>query len=84
MRTILILASAALVSAASGTGSALADDHLNLTPPLYREQARISRQVRPASDITTVPQPVLAAPAQRRTVSAADRPVFQASAAASR
>lgn len=59
----------ALVSAASTAGSAMAAEPLNLTPPLYREQARTIRQTRAASDMTTTPQPVAAAkPAEARRV----------------
>ncbi|GJE10176.1 MULTISPECIES: hypothetical protein [Methylobacterium] len=83
MRTILILASAALVSAAV-IRPAAADDHLNLTPPLYREQARVARQVRPVSDMTTTPQPVAAPAIPRRAGSTADRAMIQAFAETSR
>ena len=84
MRTILILASAALTSAAVLTGPAAAEG-LHLTPPLYREQARATQQAHPAGDLTTTPQPV-AAPVNggSRTVSMADRPMVQASAEALR
>jgi hypothetical protein len=81
MRTILILASAALASAAAA-GPAAADDRLYLTPPLYREQARASQQVRAIHDLTTTPQPV-AAPAPGR-VTSVSRPMIQAAVEATR
>ncbi|TXN17288.1 hypothetical protein FV219_00605 [Methylobacterium sp. WL122] len=40
---------------ATVTGTAMADDRTNLTPPLYREQARATANVRPVSDLTTTP-----------------------------
>ncbi|MHB2207298.1 hypothetical protein [Methylobacterium sp. CM6257] len=83
MRTILILASAALASAALH-GPAAAEDHLHLTPPLYREQARAAQQVRTIRDLTTTPQPVAAPASDPRTVSAIERPMVQASAEAIR
>ena len=52
MRTIQLLALAALTSAAT-LGTAVADDRLHLTPPLYREHARTTAAVRPASELTT-------------------------------
>jgi hypothetical protein len=84
MRTILILASAALATAAALVGPAAADDRLHLTPPLYREQARNTREVHPAGDLTTTPQPVVAPSAQVRSTSALVRPLIQASAEVSR
>lgn len=84
MRTILILASAALVSAATFAGPAAADDRLHLTPPLYREQAHETRQIRPMGEMTVTPQPVGASTIARKTLSAADRPMIQASAEARR
>ena len=36
-------------------GAAMADERTNLTPPLYREQARATANVRPVSDLTTTP-----------------------------
>ncbi|MGH1589786.1 hypothetical protein ACRBEV_17330 [Methylobacterium phyllosphaerae] len=79
MRTILILASAALTSAAF-TGLATADERLHLTPPLYRDQARAAQQVRTIHDLTTTPQPVSVPVASGRTVSSLSRPMVQASA----
>ena len=85
MRTISVLASAALISATVLAGPALADDHLHLTPPLYREQARVTQQVRSPSDLTTTPQLVPAASASRTgKVSAAARVLVEASAASTK
>jgi hypothetical protein len=42
-------------------GSAMADARINLTPPLYREQARATATVRSASELTTTPRLVPAA-----------------------
>lgn len=36
-------------------GSAMAEDRIDLTPPLYRDQARATASVRPASELTTTP-----------------------------
>ena len=80
MRTILILASAALTSAAIITGPAAAEDSLHLTPPLYRELARATTQTRPVSDLITTPQPVSATRNVGRPVATLDRPMVQASA----
>lgn len=84
MRTILILASAALTSAALFTVPAFAQDDLHLTPPLYRDQARATTQVRSAHDLTTTPQPVSALQTGRSPVAAVVRPMVQASAETAR
>ena len=84
MRTTLILASAAFASAVVITAPALADDRLNLTPPLYREQAHATRQVRSVGDLTTTPQPVLVPVIRNQTVSMNDRPMIQAAVTARR
>lgn len=52
-------------------GSAVADDRINLTPTLYRDQARTTAAVRPASELTTIPRLVPAAPANPRIVAEA-------------
>ncbi len=70
MRTIQLLALAALASAATA-GSALAEDRINLTPPLYREQARVTAAVRPTSELKTTPALTAAAPAAPRVVAEA-------------
>lgn len=73
MRTIQLLALAALASAATA-GTAMAEDRINLTPPLYREQARVTGAVRPVSELTTTPSLTAAAP----IVPAAPRVVAEA------
>ncbi|MBE7197620.1 MAG: hypothetical protein INR70_07450 [Parafilimonas terrae] len=65
---IFILSTLAAVTVA---GSALADDRINLTPTLYRDQARATAAVRPATELTTTPRLVPAAPAQSRIVAEA-------------
>lgn len=45
----------ATLASATLTGSVLADDRTYLTPPLYREQARATAAIRPASELTTTP-----------------------------
>ncbi len=52
-------------------GAATADERINLTPTLYREQARATAAVRPASELTTTPRLVPAARATPRTVAEA-------------
>lgn len=37
------------------TGAVMADERIFLTPPLYRELARTTAAVRPASELTTTP-----------------------------
>ncbi len=63
-RTITLAALAALAFA----GPALADDRITITPTLYRDQARITAAVRPATELTTTPRLVPAAPAKARVV----------------
>lgn len=70
MRTIQLLALAALTSAAT-LGTAVADDRLHLTPPLYREHAHTTAAVRPASELTTTPSLTSRAPAAQRIVAEA-------------
>lgn len=67
VRTIQLLALAAFASA-TVMGSAIADERINFTPPLYREQARATAAVRPASELTTTPNLTAAAPATRQAV----------------
>ncbi|AWN37774.1 hypothetical protein [Methylobacterium radiodurans] len=67
MRSIQLLALAAFASA-TVAGPAMADERINLTPPLYREQARATAAVRPASELTTTPSLTAAAPAARQVV----------------
>ena len=61
MRATQVLVLAALASAAFSTGAAVAGEALHLTPPLFREQARGTQQMRSVSDLNTTPQPVAAA-----------------------
>jgi hypothetical protein len=42
-------------------GSAMADERINLTPPLYRDQARTTATVRSVSELATTPRLVTAA-----------------------
>jgi hypothetical protein len=55
-------------------GSAVADERINLTPPLYRDQARATASVRPATELVTTPRLVPAAPAAARVVATATMP----------
>lgn len=63
-RTITLAALAAVALA----GPALADDRITITPTLYRDQARATAAVRPATELTTTPRLVPAAPAKSRVV----------------
>lgn len=62
----------AALAAATLTGTAMAEDRVNITPTLYREQARVTASVRPASELTTTPSLTPRAPATRRLVADAD------------
>lgn len=44
---------------------ACAGDRIDVTPPLYRERARDTASVRPASELRTTPSLVAAAPEAR-------------------
>lgn len=55
--TVRIFVLAAL-AAVPMIGTALADERVNLTPPLYREQARVTATVHSASEMTTTPRVV--------------------------
>ena len=70
MRTIQLLALATLASVIAA-GSAVADERVHLPPPLFREQARATASVRPASELTTTPHLTVAAPANRKVVAEA-------------
>jgi hypothetical protein len=70
IRTIVL----ATLAAVPMIGTALADEHINITPPLYREQARATATVRTASELATTPRLVPAAE-QSRTVSEAVEPM---------
>lgn len=67
VRTIVLAALAAVPM----IGAARADESIALTPPLYREQARLTAAVRPASELATTPRLVPASPASRRVVATA-------------
>ncbi len=67
VRTFIL---AAFASAAMA-GSAMADEAINLTPTLYRDQARATAAVRPASELTTTPRLVPAASVNPRIVTEA-------------
>ncbi|WP_204165167.1 hypothetical protein [Methylobacterium radiodurans] len=67
VRTLVLAA----VAAATVAGSATAGERIDLTPTLYREQARATAAVRPASELTTTPRLVPAAPANPRVVAEA-------------
>jgi len=67
VRTVTLATLAAVALA----GPALADERLSLTPTLYRDQARVTASVRPASELTTTPRLVPAAPAKSRVVAEA-------------
>ncbi|MCJ2069923.1 hypothetical protein MKK75_14155 [Methylobacterium sp. J-030] len=83
MRTIFILASSALISAAVFTGPAAAEEPLHLTPPLYRDLAYALRQGNRVTAPTTTPQPVPSAD-HGRTASTTRWSLVQASAEARR
>lgn len=62
----------AVLASATLTGTVTADDRINLTPPLYREQARSTAAVRPASELNTTPSLTARALPVRRVVADAD------------
>ena len=66
-RTFIVAAFASATIA----GSATADERITLTPTLYRDQARATAAVRPASELTTTPRLVPAAPANQRVLAEA-------------
>ena len=61
----------AVVASATLAGTVLADDRINVTPTLYREQARATAAVRPASELTTTPSLTARALAAPRVVAEA-------------
>ena len=65
--TVRNLVLAALASATL-VGTATADERITITPTLYREPARTTAAVRPASELTTTPSLTSRAPATRRIV----------------
>lgn len=56
------------VASATLAGTAMADERINITPTLYREQARITATIRPASELTTTPSLTPRPPIARRIV----------------
>jgi len=50
------------------TGAAAADERINVMPTLYRDQARVTAAVRPASELTTTPSLTPRAVTTRRIV----------------
>ncbi|NEU15089.1 hypothetical protein G3T14_23975 [Methylobacterium sp. BTF04] len=64
VRTLVLAALASITL----VGTAVADERINLTPTLYREQARATAAVRPASELTTTPSLTPRAPTARRIV----------------
>ena len=62
----------AVLAFATLTSTVMADDRINLTPPLYREQARSTAAVRPASELNTTPSLTARALPVRRVVADAD------------
>lgn len=70
IRTFIIAA----LAVAPSFNSALADERIDITPPLYRVEARSAALVRPAAEMKTTPSLVRAAPeAPRRLVEATAR-----------
>ena len=69
IRLSIVLAALAFTTL---TGTVMADDRINLTPPLYREQARSTAAMRPASELTTTPSVTARALSARRVVADAD------------
>ena len=67
VRTLIL----AVLASAAVAGPALADDRINLTPPLYREQARATAAERPASELTTTPSLTARAPTTPRVLAEA-------------
>jgi hypothetical protein len=61
IRTIVL----ATLAAVPMIGTALANERIDITPPLYRAQARTTAAVHPASELTTTPRVVPAAEPSR-------------------
>jgi len=64
----LVLAALATVTL---TAAATAGERIDVTPTLYRDLARVTAAVRPASELTTTPSLTPRAPAPRRIVTEA-------------
>ncbi|TXN71374.1 hypothetical protein FV228_11290 [Methylobacterium sp. WL18] len=73
-RSLILAALASVLASVPTIGSALADEAINLTPPLYREQARVISTTRPATELVTTPRLVPAAPTTTRVITATAMP----------
>lgn len=73
-RSLILAALASVLASVPMIGSALADEAINLTPPLYREQARVISTTRPATELATTPRLVPAAPTTTRVITATAMP----------
>ena len=67
VRTLVL----AVLASATLTGTVMADDRISITPPLYREQARATASIRPASELTTTPSVTARIPVAPRVVAEA-------------
>jgi len=67
VRTFILAA----IASATTVGSAAAGEHVDVTPTLYREQARATASVRPASELTTTPRLVPASSASSQVIAEA-------------
>ena len=67
LRTLVLTA----LASATLTGAVQAGERTYLTPPLYREQARVTATLRPASELTTTPSVTPRAAPTRRVVAEA-------------
>jgi hypothetical protein len=61
----------ATFAAVASIGPAAAGETVSITPPIYRDLARTTAVVRPASELTTTPRVVPTAPAAPRIVTEA-------------
>lgn len=68
MRLTYALTLAVITSATFAAETAVAGDLIHLTPTLYREQARATAAIRPASELTTTPSLTPRSPAPPRVV----------------
>ncbi|MHB2208273.1 hypothetical protein [Methylobacterium sp. CM6257] len=68
VRTFILAALATLPM----IGTVMADERINITPPLYREQARSTATVRSVSELATTPRLVPAAELSRTIAKVAE------------
>ncbi|MGH1571065.1 hypothetical protein ACRAWG_10675 [Methylobacterium sp. P31] len=61
IRTVILAALAVVPT----IGSVMADERINITPPIYREQAHATAAVRSVSELATTPRLVPAAELSR-------------------